>query len=579
MSLNQVQDQSTESFKLTKGLFRYIEGEVYCQNRDYKRAIESLQSSLDLMEESLKLDTIVARCYNALGNCYYGLNQLEKALELYYKALRMRKELSGSDCHCDMAVFKNQIGTVHEDKGEYDEAVEWYKNALELLKELKCLGHKDEALFRRNLANVYIHQMKYKEAEEESKKALNIRLKWLKDHPDTVRSHFQLGVIQANLRAFGKALDCFIAAWNMEKSLGVGNHSAVWRRIIIGVFDMCDFLNNKHTDKIDRKKFRQDALEFCQCFWEEEKASPQFSFTAYNKEIIDAILYLLGNVKETETEERALADQYVKEAVWFYDGLIEATEEHFNGEFDKATDNKVLNEMLRERTALLERLIEFCLRHNEHKMLLKHKRGKMTLFKKVLVRSDFVGEEKQKKACLKSVVEQLYKDLGEKGIIKIFREDLLATWQRQWEEGKGTEESREKLVARERIIKGIRNLCAELEMKDLLKRYQKEYLSFLEKLWELHYHEMESSHMEKLLRRMKNLATSIKDHERRKVYKVALEVKFLGLISNVVDFQYYRDDSIFFPLMTSLFALTFQKINLWLYNIDLAETLLTTSVS
>ena len=341
----------------------------------------------------------------------------------------------------------------------------------------------------------------------------------------------------------------------------------------------CDFLRNKHTDKIDQKKFRQDALEFCQHFWKEEKASPQFSFTAYNKEIIDAILYLLDNVKETETEERTLVDQYEKEAVWFYDGLIEATEEYFNGEFDKATDNEVLNEMLRERTALLERLIEFCLRHNEHKMLLKHKWGKMTLFKKVLVRSDFVGEEKQEKACLKSVVEQLYEDLGEKGMIKIFRENLLATWQRQWEEGKGTEESREKLVARERIIKGIRKLCAELEMKDLLKRYEKKNLRFIEKLWELHYHEMESSHMQKLLGTMKHLAISIDDHEKRKVYKVALQVKFLGLISNVVDFQYYRDDSIFFPLMTSLFALTFQKINLWLCNIGLAETLLTTSVS
>ena len=468
-SLKQVQDQSTESFKLTKGLFRYIEGEVYCQNRDYKRAIDSLQSSLDLMEESLKLDTIVARCYNALGNCYYGLNQLEKALELYYKALRMRKELSGSDCHCDMAVFKNQIGTVHEEKGEYDEAVECYKNALELLKELKCLGHEDEALFRRNLANVYIHQMKYKEAEKESEKAFNIRLKWLGRHPDTVRSRFQLGVIQANLQAFGKALNFFIEAWKMEKSLGVGNHSVVWRRIIFGIFDMCDFLNNKHTDKIDRKTFRQDALEFCQRFWEEEKASPQFSFTAYNKEIIDTILHLLGNVKETETEERALVDQYVKEAVWFYDGLIEATEDYFNGEVDKATDNEVLNEMLRERTALLER--------------------------------------------------------------------LLATWQRQWEERKGREESKEKLAVTWKIIKRILKLCAELEIKDLHERYQKEYLSFLEKLRELHYHElMESSHVESFLRKMIYLASFIRDHERRKVYKVALEVKFLGLISNVVDF-------------------------------------------
>ena len=111
-SLQQVQDQSTESFKLTQALFLYFEGEIYCQNRDYRKAIECLESSLDLMEERLKLDTNLARCYNALGNCYYRLEKTEKSLEFYNKALKMREELSGFKYHYDMPVHKNQIGTV-----------------------------------------------------------------------------------------------------------------------------------------------------------------------------------------------------------------------------------------------------------------------------------------------------------------------------------------------------------------------------------------------------------------------------------------------------------------------------------
>ena len=125
-SLKQVDDKSTESFKLTQGLYLYFEGEIYYQNRDYHKAIECLESSLDLMEGPLKLDTNVARCYNALGNCYYGLDRPEKALEFYSKALIMREELSSSDYHYDMPVYKNQIGTVHEHKGEYEEAVKCY---------------------------------------------------------------------------------------------------------------------------------------------------------------------------------------------------------------------------------------------------------------------------------------------------------------------------------------------------------------------------------------------------------------------------------------------------------------------
>ena len=530
-SLKKVDDKSTESFKLTQGLYLYFEGEIYYQNRDYHKAIECLESSLDLMEGPLKLDTNVARCYNALGNCYYGLGRPEKALEFYNKALKMREELSGSDYHYDMPVYKNQIGTVHEERGEYEEAVKCYKDALELLEKLKCLGYEDEALFRRNLANVYVRQEKYKEAGEEAKKAVKIRLKILGNHPDTVRSIFQLGVIQANLKAYGKALEFFLKAWEMEQLLGAGNHSAVWRLIIKGVFDMHEFLKKKGAEK-EKEKFRQDALAFCEDFWEKEKekAYPQFSFTPYNKEIIDAILYLLEKRTSkfglTDKKEKALIDKYEREALWFYDGMQGISEESFNNEFDEATDNTVLNRLLRERTAFLDKILDFCSQHDEHEKLLKHKQGKMGLFKKVLIRSDFVGEKKQEKSTLKEAVEELYKDIGEKNSIKKFKENLLATWQNQWEEGKRAEESKGKLVAREKMIKGILQLCEELKMKDLRKRYKKEELNFRERLWEIRYTEMEPSVKKKFLNEMRELASSIGEKERVKVYLAALKVKF-----------------------------------------------------
>ena len=535
-SLKQVDDKSTESFKLTQGLYLYFQGEIYYQNRDYQKAIKCLESSLDLMEGPLTLDTNLARCYNALGNCYYGLGRPEKALEFYNKALKMREELSGSDYHYDMPVYKNQIGTVHEDKGEYEEAVKCYKDALELLEELKCLGYEDEALFRRNLANVYVRQEKYKKAEEEAEKAFKIRLKILGNHPDTVRSLFQLGVIQANLATYDKALDFFLKAWKMEKLLGAGNQSAVWRKIIKGVFDMHKFLNKKGAEK-EKEEFRQDALAFCERFWKEEKASPQFNFTPYNKEIIDAILYLLEKRTSlfglTDKKEKALIDQYEREALWFYEGMQEITEESFNNEFDGATDNKLLNELLRERTAFLDKLIEFCSRHDKHEKLRKHKQGKMALFKKVLVRPDFVGEKTQEKSTLRKVVEALYEDFGEKRSIKGFRENLLTTWQRQWEEGKGKEESREKLLARWRIINGILKLCEELERKDLRKRYGKEALSFGDRLLESRRSEMKNVEIKGLLSELKEVASSIGDRNRKNAYRDALQVNMFSNAASI----------------------------------------------
>ena len=536
MSLQQVDDKSTESFKLTQGLYLYFEGEIYFQYRDYHKAIEHLEFSLDIMESELKFDTIVARCYNTLGNCYYGLGRLEKALEFYNKALKMREELSGCDYHYDMAVYRNQIGLVHEDKGEFKEAVECYKDALELLKQLKCLGSEDEALFRRNLANVYVRQEKYKEAEEEAKKAFKIRLEILGNHPDTVRSIFQLGVIQANLATYDKALDFFLKAWKMEKLLGAGNQSAVWRKIIKGVFDMHKFLNKKGAEK-EKEEFRQDALAFCERFWKEEKASPQFNFTFYSKKIIDAILYLLEKRTSkfglSDKKEKALIDKYEREALWFYDGMQGVTEESFNTEFDEVTDNKVLNVLLRERTAFLDKILDFCSRHNDHEKLLKHKQGKMTLFKKVLVRSDFVGKKTQKKLTLKKAVEGLYNDIGEEKGIKKFQENLLATWQRQWEEGKDTEESGEKLLARWRIISGILQLCQELEMKDLCKRYGKEALSFGDRLLDVRRSEMRSVEINRLLNELKEVALSIEDRKRKNAYRSALQVKKCSNVTSI----------------------------------------------
>ena len=195
-----------------------------------------------------------------------------------------------------------KLAQFHEYQGEYDKAVKCYQDALKLLERLKLTGCEEEALFCRNLANIYVRQGKYRQALEPAVKAYKIRKKWLGEHPDTVRNIFQLGVIQANLRAFDKALDLFLMAWQMEKLLKAGNHSEVWRMIITGVFDMCDFLKPKMDTK--REEFRQDALVFCQRFWKEERATACFSFTEYDKDIIDAILFLLGNKKKRQSFER-----------------------------------------------------------------------------------------------------------------------------------------------------------------------------------------------------------------------------------------------------------------------------------
>ncbi len=529
-SLEKVQDKSSESYKLSKGLYLRLEGETYYRNQDYTESLESLETSLKFTEELLETHSDLARCYNAIGNCLYHLDMPIKALEVYNKAYTMQEQLAGFEYHFDMPMYKNQIGTVYESQGEYEKAVECYRDALRLLKELKLSGFYDEAHFQRNLANALMFQKKYDEAVAPADRAYNIRMKILGNHPLTVRSIFQQAVLQVNFGEFAKALKLFLEAWEMEKSLGAGNHSEVWRKIITGVEDMYDYSGEgKKMEQLlpfpvsKRDKFKKDALKFCQRFWDEQKRSEQFGFTEYNKEIIDAILYLLGKKKDKyETE---------KEALWFYDGMQSATEVEFKEEFDQETDNSLLNEMLKERDEILDKAIELCLQLNDHAKLTKHKNIKLALYKKVLVRPDFAGEREHAydKATLKNKVVQLYQDLEQKEKIPEFQENLLRAWQNQWEEGKGGEKTKEIGVARERIIIGILQLCKELKKEEMFKKYGKEALSFYENVWEVKQAEMKPPEMKKFFLDRKELALSIGDHEREKVYNEEIQVGFFSL--------------------------------------------------
>ena len=309
---------------LSKGLHLYFEGEIYWRKGDYKKALVTLHLSLQFTEGLLKVHTDLARCYNAIGNCHSRLNMPEKALDFYNKAYKMQEQLSGSDYHFDMPMYKNQIGTAYEGQGDYEIAERFYRDALKLLNELKLSGFYDEAHFCRNLANALMFQEKYSEAVEPADKAYDIRMKLLGNHPQTVRSIFQRAVLQANLGEFKKALDLFLEAWKMEKSLGAGNHSEVWRKIVKGVEDMYD--DTAERRKMERflpsflsKKgiFRKDALKFCKRFWEEEKRSAHFSFIERSKEFIDALLYLARGKKAK--------DETQKDALWFYEEMQRAT--------------------------------------------------------------------------------------------------------------------------------------------------------------------------------------------------------------------------------------------------------------
>ena len=158
-------------------------------------------------------------------------------------------------------------------------------------------------------------QKKYEDAIFPSERAYSIRMKLLGKHPQTVRSIYQRGVLQASLGHLNEALQLFLEGWEMEKTLGVGNHSEVWRKIITGMEDMCSWTNKRRK----KKSFRREALKFCQYLWEEQKASQQFTFNEFNKDIIEALKDLSSDTADVHFIE--------SEELWFLRGMCKEYKE------------------------------------------------------------------------------------------------------------------------------------------------------------------------------------------------------------------------------------------------------------
>jgi len=99
------------------GYFHYCGlGEVYSQNRDWDKAIE-------YYEKSIELGPNHSRAYNGIGNVYFAKGEYPKAREYYQKAL---------ESNPNYAIYAENIGRCHKQLKEWDQAVIYYKKALEL---------------------------------------------------------------------------------------------------------------------------------------------------------------------------------------------------------------------------------------------------------------------------------------------------------------------------------------------------------------------------------------------------------------------------------------------------------------
>ena len=400
--LKRVQRESkkTELFKLAKSSCLFVEGEVFNRAGNWPKALKRLRRSLEIMEDQLKNHTSTCRCLNAIGNCYSKLGKPKEAIKFYTRAYEMRQKLSGSREHFDLPLFRSQIGTAYESmaiqeynkhrmtpeaKMNFRKAIEYYQEALDLAKELKLTGILYTALYNRNIANAHSWLMEFEEAKTFAYNGYQIRKDILGKHPLTARSTFQMAEISLCLNDYNVAEKYYEEAWEIEKSLGQGNHSNVRDRIINGYEGM--------LLKERKKAFQKEVLEFYQRSWDEEKRFEGFQFSQMNMKIIDAINERLGEEADVKTRRK-----YRSEALWFYKGAWNSPE------------TKRLPYEQREK--VLQTLLRLCEKVRNKDLFEKYQKESFRFYERRWKKNGSELKEEQDKIDLLTTLEDLATSLG-----------------------------------------------------------------------------------------------------------------------------------------------------------------------
>ena len=394
------ESKKTELFKLKKSSCLFVEGEIFNRAGNWPKALKRLRRSLEIMEDQLKNHTSTCRCLNAIGNCYSYLGKPEEAIKFYSKAYEMREKLSGSREHFDLPLFRSQIGTAYESmaiqeynkhkmtpeaKMNFRKAIEDYQEALDLAKELKLTAILYTALYNRNIANAYSWLTEFEKAKPFAYNGYQIRKDILGKHPLTARSTFQMAEISWSLEDYDEAKEYYEEAWEIEKSLGQGNHSEVRDRII-----------KSYEEKLPKGRkmaFQKEVLEFYQRSWDEEKSFEGFQFSQTNMKIIDAINERLEEEADVKTRRK-----YQSEALWFYEGAW------------SSPDTKRLPYEQREN--VLQTLLRLCKVVKNKELYEKYQKESFRFYERKWKKNGSELKEKQDKTDLLTTLGNLAQSLG-----------------------------------------------------------------------------------------------------------------------------------------------------------------------
>ena len=171
------------------------------------------QQELSLAEKQQWEKGMAMGC-NALGVCYMGKPDYDKALEYYFKALKINQASGNSNGISNN--FKN-IALVYMKQINYPKALEYYGKALKVNEQM---GNKENiGMIELNIGNIYTYRSDYPKALEYYFKALNVREE-LGNKNDIANIETDIGLVYNSQNNYPKALEYDLKALKMDEEIG-----------------------------------------------------------------------------------------------------------------------------------------------------------------------------------------------------------------------------------------------------------------------------------------------------------------------------------------------------------------------
>jgi CHAT domain-containing protein/tetratricopeptide (TPR) repeat protein len=115
-------------------------------------AVNSLQRALTIFEQSHDLDPFVAQTLNDLGLVHYDKGNLNEAESLFQRALAINEKILGSE-DLRLTSTVNNLALVYQARGQLDRAEQFYQRALAITEKSPAVPHPLVATVLRNLSS------------------------------------------------------------------------------------------------------------------------------------------------------------------------------------------------------------------------------------------------------------------------------------------------------------------------------------------------------------------------------------------------------------------------------------------